>query len=319
MIEEFIKTKIEKNCPEDLNNKWNKWLEEVKQVKNKVTILSSENTNYGKKIDFSFDSVNNTKIYTRLYYSTESVSKKMPLIVFFHGSLSPMDKEWTKDDCLGWVKENFSVVIFDARNQGGHTIDNNELTYNNEYYINQGIDNLETNYCKRLYLDGVKLINLIKDESIEVFSDFHSVPLIALGGSQGGEMALAVTSLTNDIALCIPDIPSGCALKERVIYHNGKYDAINDLKSKYPEIDLNRIYCDLGYFDLVNLVDKINCPVFSAVGFDDDVCPPKYFYKAYEKIKTSKLLYIYGGFGHGGFDHLHRPLKLKYIKKYFNI
>lgn len=319
MIEKLIETKIEKNCPNDLEQKWKCWIDELNKIKNNIEIVKNETEEYGRKIDFYFDSILNTKIYTRLYYSSGSVTKKYPLIVYFHGSMSPMDREWVLADCLEWVKDGFSVVIFDARNQDGNTIDQNDLSYKDEYYFSQGIDNLETNYCKRLYLDGIKLIDLIKDPNIELFSDFHNVPLIALGASQGGEMSLAISALTDDISLCVADIPSGCALKERVAFGAGKYNAVNDLKKKYPDLDVDKIIKDLGYFDIVNFAWKINCPVFSAVGSADNVCPAEYFYKAYENIKTPKLLYIYGGYGHGGFDRLHRPKKIKYIKDYFKI
>lgn len=319
MIEKFLKTKITLNCPNDLNEKWDKWIEELNDIPNKINIIKEELTNFGKIIDFTFDSTFNTEIYTRLYYSNLSISKKSPLIVFFHGSLSPMDKTWTKEDCLKWVEDGFSVVIFDARNQGGNTIDKNKFTYQNEYYINQGIDNLETNYCKRLYLDGIKIVDLIKDQNIELFDSFHNVPLIALGGSQGGEMALAVSALTNKIDLCVPDIPSGCAIKERIINHFGKYNAVNDLKEKVPTLDMEKIYFEMGYFDIINFISEIKCPIFSGVGFNDDVCPPEYFYIAFSKAKVSKTLYIYNGYGHGGFDNLHYPKKLKFIKEYFKI
>lgn len=320
MIEKLLNTKICQNSPIDLEQKWNKWLDELNQVKNNVEIINQVDTEYGKEINFYFDSIFDTKIYTRLYLSNDSVKTKKPLIVFFHGSMGPMDMEWTRYDCLKWVKEEgFSLVIFDARNQNGHTIDDNDFEFKGDYYLNHGILNLETNYCKRLYLDGVKLINLIKDPNIEIFKDFHNIPLISLGGSQGGEMSLAVAALTDDISLCVPDIPSGCCIKERIINKNGKYNSVNDLKEKYNEIDLEAIYKDFGYFDLLNLVHKIKCPVFSCVGFADQICPPEYYYKAYEKINTPKVLYIYDKFGHGGFDHLHRPKKIKYIKEFFNI
>lgn len=319
MIEKFLKTKIEENCPTDLKQKWNNWFLQLETVDDKVEIVKTEDTSFGKIIDFYFEGIYNTRIYSRLYYVNNSIKNNYPLIIYFHGSLSPMCKEWTHNDCLKWAEDGFSVVTFDARNQGGNTNDTNLFSFKDEYYINQGIDDLETNYCLRLYLDGVKLIQIIKNESIQLFKNFRNVPLISLGASQGGEMALVVTALTNDISLCVPDIPSGCALKERIINHNGKYNAVNDLKEKYPELDINKIYENLGYFDIVNFAHWIKCPVFSAVGFKDDVCPPEFFYQAYKKIKEPKLLYIYDDFGHGGFDDIHRPKKINYIKEYFKL
>ncbi len=315
MLEKFYETKVEKNLPVDLEQKWEKWLEELNQVPNEVEIIKEDLTDFGKIVDFTFLSIYHTKIYSRLYLN--KTKNNYPLIVYFHGSMSNMENPWVKEDVMIWVKEGFSVVLFDARNQGGHTTDLNVFSYPDSYYINQGIDTLETNYCRRLYLDGVKLLNICHDEKI--FSFLAKKEIVVVGGSQGGEVSLAVACLSSIPFLCMPDIPSGCAIKERILKREGKYGSVLELKEKDPELNIDQIILNMGYFDLINLVDKIKCPVFASVGEIDNVCPGAYFYKAFQKIKTPKEMYIYGGYGHGGYNFLHHPKKLKYLKESLNL
>ena len=63
MIERLINTNVSYNCPNDLDEKWVKWLKELEQIKNNIEILDETTTEYGKEINFYFDSVFNTKIY----------------------------------------------------------------------------------------------------------------------------------------------------------------------------------------------------------------------------------------------------------------
>lgn len=319
MIEKLINTSIKPNCPIDLERRWKKWLNEITQVEDKVYLEKENKTTYGKIVDFYFDSIGNTKIFSKLFYNEQSILNNYPLIIYFHGSMSPTNKPWTIDSCLEWVKDGFSVVIFDARNQGGMTIDQNPYAFSEEYYLCQGIDQLESNYNKRLILDGVKLVQIIRNQQITLFKEFHYTQLVTCGASQGGEQALAIASITDDISLCIANIPSGCCLRERLINHQGKYNAIIELQNKVDNLNIEQIILDLGYFDLVNLVEQINCPVISSVGFDDQVCPPEYFYQAYRKIKQPKELYIYQGYGHGGYERIHHPKEVKFLIKYLKL
>ena len=318
MTELDLNTVIEKNIPDDLDQKWEQWLKELRAIKNKIEIIEEKKTDFGKIVDFYYDSINNTKIHTRLFLSNENLINKKPLVAIFHGAGNKLEDCWNVEHCLKFVNEGHSSIMFSARNQGGKSIDLTDLEFKEHHYLNHGIRNLETNYCKFLYLDAVKLLDICKDSSLELFKDLSKHDIIVTGASQGGELSLAVAALTDYPILCLPDVPSGCAIKERIIYKFGKYNAYNDLKEVFPELDLEPIYKDSGYFDLINLVHNIKCPVYSSVGGKDNICPASYYYEAYKKITTEKYIFIYPDHGHGGFDEIHSPKKLQFIKDFLN-
>ena len=71
-----------------------------------------------------------------------------------------------------------------------------------------------------------------------------------------------------------------------------------------------------AYFDVINMADKIKCPVYSSVGSIDDICPASFYIEAYDKITSLKEVVWYEGYGHGGFEEIHFPKKLQYVLDY---
>ena len=73
--------------------------------------------------------------------------------------------------------------------------------------------------------------------------------------------------------------------------------------------------CDHYYFDVINMSHKINCPVLASIGTVDDVCPAEFFYEAYLNIPNPKEIFVYEGYGHGGFEELHLPIKYDFVAR----
>ena len=62
--------------PIDFDEMWSKWIAEVKNIPNKVYMNQIEKKDFGSIKTFFFDSVNNTKVFARLYYNETSVNLK---------------------------------------------------------------------------------------------------------------------------------------------------------------------------------------------------------------------------------------------------
>ena len=87
--------------------------------------------------------------------------------------------------------------------------------------------------------------------------------------------------------------------------HSNPYEEINDYLRLHPE-SREQVTETLAYFDCINFVDRITCPIIVNVGLNDDVCPPETGYAAFERIGTAnKKLYPYPGHGHdsNGYEH----------------
>ena len=307
--------------PIDFDERWKKWLEEVHNVPNKIEVVNEDVRldGFGKIISFYYDSVQNAKIYARLYLRWEP---NRPVVAYYHGHMSYIedpDNDW---HCMNLVAAGFNVVAIDMRFQNGKAIDNTQYRYMNYPSACFNIDDLETCYNKVLDQDALKLLDIIKDPNI--FKDINgtpiaNMPLMVAGPSQGGGLSLMVASMSDyDITCSLSDVPSDCAIKDRIVNREGKYTVIDDFLKDHPDLT-EVVMKNQDYFDVINMADRIKCPVISSVGLLDDTCPPKYFYKAYQKIKSEKVLEVYPEFGHGGFEEIHLPKKISFTYRILGV
>lgn len=306
--------KLDKNIPvfkpDDFNKKWDKWLKEVHDVNNHIEVVEVFEEDYGKKIHLFFDSVANTKIFAILYLPTSPKA----VVAYYHGHNSFIEQDHNVWHCMNLVKDNLAVMAIDMRFQKGRVIDTNDYLYKEYPSSLYNINNVDNSYNLRLCQDALKVIDIIKDP--KCFKEIASLPLIAAGPSQGGGLSLMVGSFQK-VDLIVPDVPSDCCLKERVYGRHGKYGVILDFINEHKEME-EQIIHDLAYFDVVNMADRISCPVFSSVGGIDEICPARFYYEAYKKIVTKKYIDIYDDYGHGGFEEIHLPKKLKFINEYLS-
>ena len=303
--------------PKDLDQRWARWKEEADNLGNHIIVDHIDPQDFGSLIYFYFESLNNTKIHCRFYINDDGVKNKRPIILLFHGAGSCTWDDHNIYHCLNWARNGFCVIMMDCRNQCGHSKDYTEYDFMDKMYMCHGILSCETSYDKFMYLDAYKLINLTRDSSIDIFKPISDCEVIVAGPSQGGQLSLVTASLSDIPVLCIPDVPSGCAIVSRIEGRFGKYTAFDDIIKENPELK-DKIYYESSYFDCINLVKNIKCPVYSSVGTKDDVCPMEYYIEAYNKINTLKEVVYYEGYGHGGFEEIHFPKKLQYVLDYIN-
>ena len=303
--------------PADFDERWAKWLKEVHDVKNHIEIINEDVRldGFGKIISFYYDSVAGAKIYAKLYLRWEP---SRPVVAYYHGHMSYIDHPDNDWHCMNLVAAGFNVFAIDMRFQNGKVIDNTKYRYMDYPSACFNIDDLESCYNKRLDQDALKLLDIIKDPAL--FKDIEgtplaNMPLIVAGPSQGGGLSLMVSAMSDyDIAVSLSDVPSDCAIKDRIINREGKYTVIDDFLKDHPDLK-EKVMANQDYFDVINMAPNIKAAVISSIGTIDNVCPPKYFYQAYKRINSKKELYPYVGYGHGGFEEIHLPKKIEFAKK----
>ncbi len=84
------------------------------------------------------------------------------------------------------------------------------------------------------------------------------------------------------------------------------------------KLDTNHIYESLKYFDLMFFAQRIKAPIITSVGLKDEVCPARYFMKAFDHLDVDRELYEYPEAGHEGGAMTHHKVKLELLEKYLN-
>ena len=117
------------------------------------------------------------------------------------------------------------VVAIDMRFQG-RVIDPNHYQFDTylsmlQYY------RFENCYTKRLFQDALKVIDIIKDPFC--FKETADSGIVVWDLLREGFILMAASMADTPIFGCVVDVPSDCALKDRILGRYGKYGVIMDL------------------------------------------------------------------------------------------
>jgi len=235
--------------------------------------------------------------------------KKYPCVIHYPGYMATKGRPV---DYSAWILMGIAVLAIDIREQNGETGNYMDFEYGSSLdFYTKGVLNKEDYYLRAVYMDCVKAIDFVCEQK-EIDTD----KIIVEGGSQGGGLSLAVSSLDERPVATLCDVPSYCDFFHRVVGNYGALSVMTEFLKKHPD-DVDKVFDTLSYYDLINHADRIKSRVFASVGLQDNICPAKLFFGVYNKIKSEKEVYIYPFNGHEGGGSLHFERKLVFVKKLF--
>ena len=147
-------------------------------------------------------------------------------------------------------------------------------------YLENGLDNRDNYYMKRVYLALVRAIDLLTS-----LPEWDGRNVAVQGGSQGGALALIAAALDKRVTLCVANHP---ALSDMGAYsekgRTGGYPHFNRMNGMLTPEKLNA----MAYYDVVNFARHITCPVRMTWGYNDDTCPPTTSYAVWNTLTCEK-------------------------------
>ena len=123
--------------------------------------------------------------------------------------------------------------------------------------------------------------------------------IFACGSSQGGGLTLITTALRSEIKGGVAGYPFLCCFPEAMeMLRSYPYDELTCYARAYPG-RVPQMLETLRYYDAVNFVQWIECPMAVGIALDDDICPPETSYAAYDLLPEPKELWLFPDSGHG--------------------
>ena len=122
-------------------------------------------------------------------------------------------------------------------------------------------------------------------EFVQTLPQWNGKDIMTYGGSQGGLQAVAAAALSDKVTQCKVNVPWCCDLGGQI--------AKNRIPGWRPEWKLG-----LGYFDTVNMVKRIKCPIEITGGLGDTCCPPSGICILYNNAPNAKKLTLIQGGEH---------------------
>lgn len=201
---------------------------------------------------------------------------------------------------LLWPATGRAVFVMDTRGQGagwsrGETADPIGSDPAHAGFMTRGIASRDTYFYRRVFTDAVRAVAALRTRP-----EIDAGKIVAVGGSQGGGITLAVAGLEPGLRAAMPDVPFLCDFPRAVsIAARDPYGEI----ARFLAVHRDRVaqsFDTLRYFDGVNFAQRANAPALFSVGLVDDICPASTVYAAYNNYAGAKSIEIYPFNNHEG-------------------
>lgn len=146
-------------------------------------------------------------------------------------------------------------------------------------YLQNGLDNKDNYYMKRVYLAGVRVIDFLTS-----LPEWDGKNVAVQGGSQGGALAIVTAGLDPRVTACVANHP---ALSDMAGYKAGRAGGYPHF-FRVDGMDTPEKLNTMAYYDVVNFARKVKAPVYMTWGYNDDTCPPTTSYAVYNVITAPK-------------------------------
>lgn len=219
-------------------------------------------------------------------YTVPSKPGKYPIHIINMGySSQPWDLDLTDN---GWID-----VIVSSRGQG-----RNNATNRFGDWIQYGLQSPDTYYYRGAYLDCSRAIDFLC-----TLPEADTQNIFLEGGSQGGAYSMAAAALDHRVSAVACYITFMSDFPDYFKIVNWPAEPVF---SKQKELGLSdeQLYKTLSYFDIKNLAQWIECPVYMAIGLQDVTCPPHTNFSGFNNAQVEKQYHIYRNYGHHvDYDH----------------
>lgn len=286
--------------PDDFDAYWERALDEMCGVDPKVELVPAQfQTPFAECFHLYYTGVRGARIHAKYVRPSNTSDAPHPAVLRFHG-YSGSSGDW--HDLLSFAGLGFSIAALDVRGQGGLSEDPGAVVGNTlKGHIIRGLDDEPDNLMFRhIFLDTAQLAAIVMD-----LPEVDAERVGAFGGSQGGGLTLACSSLEPRIKRLAPACPFLCDY-QRVWEMDLARGAYEELKTYFRNFDPRHereqaIFTRLGYIDCQHLAPRIEGEVLMALGLMDEICPPSSQYAAFNKITAPKTTVIYPDFAHEGY------------------
>lgn len=146
-------------------------------------------------------------------------------------------------------------------------------------YLQNGLDNKDNYYMKRVYLACVRAIDFLT-----TLPEWDGRNIAVQGGSQGGALAIVTAGLDKRVTACVANHP---ALSDMAGYKAGRAGGYPHF-FRVEGMDTPEKLNTMAYYDVVNFARRLKCPVYMTWGYNDDTCPPTTSYAVYNVITSPK-------------------------------
>lgn len=286
--------------PSDFDGFWESKLEELSRIPMNPKLVSDDRerpkTEYWQ---ITMDNIRGTRIRGNL--ARPRAEGKYPAMLIVHGAgvsgLQP--NTVTGPAAKGWLA--LSILAHDL------PIDEAPEFYTQlsqgplKSYWFIGNTNRETGYFLRMYLACHRAVQYLSERP-----DWDGKTLLVTGASQGGMQALVAAGLNPKVTAVIASVPGGCDLTGAQVGRTAGWP-MRFWKTTHAETE--KVLAASRYYDVVNFVPRIKCPILVGIALADEICPPAGIFAAVNQANVPLEVVIMPQAGHLSDNNAHQAFK----------
>jgi cephalosporin-C deacetylase-like acetyl esterase len=158
-----------------------------------------------------------------------------------------------------------------------------------ESYNRYNLDNRDTYYYRRVYLGAVRALDYLAQHG-----KWNGKHLVAMGGSQGGQLAIVTSALHPKVSLTLASYPAYSDVTGYLHGRAGGWPGMfrKDAQGKLQDQPVEPKVATTGYYDTVNFARRLRAPVLYYAGYNDRVTPPTSVFAAYNVMPVARHIVI---------------------------
>lgn len=184
-------------------------------------------------------------------------------------------------------EDEFAVFNLNIRGNGNSK---DALKYDGEYNLYR-INSKDEYIYRAAYMDCVRGLDFLY--SYSDFFKFDTDRIAAVGGSQGGALAIVLAGLDTRVKAVTAELPLYSDLRDALEISGALYPdrkspvwMLADYARRTRIFGEKRLYALWDYFDPVNFAPNVRCPVLLAISLLDELVPPRASYSMFNLLGT---------------------------------
>jgi cephalosporin-C deacetylase len=185
---------------------------------------------------------------------------------------------------------DIALLSLNIRGQGNSR---DVINVRKETYITLGIEDKNKYVLRGAIMDCVRAVDFIFTRP-----ELRHDNIIAVGGSLGGFLAVATSSIDKRISFCSAANPILSDVRNLVDEVDWPFIDIHKYVNTRPGLTFDKVLNNMDYFDAKNFASGIKCRTLVGMGMVDNIAPPNTVQTLYNVIPSDKHLIIFRDLAH---------------------
>jgi len=185
---------------------------------------------------------------------------------------------------------DIALLSLNIRGQGNSR---DVINVRRETYITLGIEDKNKYILRGAIMDCVRAVDFIFTRP-----ELRHDNIIAVGGSLGGFLAVATSSIDKRISFCSAANPILSDVRNLVDEVDWPFIDIRKYVNTRPGLTFDKVLNNMDYFDAKNFASGIKCRTLVGMGMVDNIAPPNTVQTLYNIIPSDKHLIIFRDLAH---------------------